>query len=702
MIDIKEGTKILASLAVFRKLYDNEKDIYGVISEFLNSVIISEGKYQFSSKGITDSLNITFDFSIPESVVITSLGRLNYLTKDHGIYIVDSTLQTSRKNLINFQDEVKISNDSLIENLFSFIALEKNINLNFNEKEKIVHSFCSFLLDDFDNEEYSKFISGFVIKNKHDDAFRKKLNNIREGVILYSGLKYNNNLSEVGSWKSEIIIYVDTEILFHFAGYNGKLFKCLFDDFFKYVQEINNKAKQKLIRLKYFKEVKDEIDIFFTKAKYIVEGKDKPNPKMIAMSSIVEGCKFPGDIIDKKSDFYLLLKNNGIDEEESTNYFKESDYKYNIVDNNAIEVISNEFGFDITEYLRFLNFISIHRKEANLNNFENIGCILLTGNSKTNKIAWHKLIKKEGVVPLATTLHWITNKFWFKLNKGFGNGALPKSFDIITKAQIILSSVLNESVGKKYDELQFQFKAGIISEDQAKARIINLRHQVRKPEEIERDAISSIFHVISEDSLEHFIKEQELFKNEAAKQAEENIKLKGVLDIHEKTIKEEKTAKTLAQIELIRASIDSKEKLLKEKKETVDMLENQKNPIDKIANKIFRNFKIIFGSIFILYYLVTYFLIWKYNWEKIEPWTFIIGTFPIILTLLYLFISEKDWNPKHFLKRKKDLIKNQEYKKFNFNINRLHVMIQEIAQLEEEIKSQKIQEPLLYNEILKQ
>ena len=42
-----ENSKCLASLAVFRELYDNQKDVYGVISEFLKEIISSENKYQF-------------------------------------------------------------------------------------------------------------------------------------------------------------------------------------------------------------------------------------------------------------------------------------------------------------------------------------------------------------------------------------------------------------------------------------------------------------------------------------------------------------------------------------------------------------------------------------------------------------------------------------------------------------------------------
>ena len=91
---------------------------------------------------------------------------------------------------------------------------------------------------------------------------------------------------------------------------------------------------------------------------------------------------------------------------------------------------------------------------------------------------------------------------------------------------IVLSNQLNENVGKKYDELQQSFKNGQLTEIQAKASIIELRRQTRKPEEIRSEELVSILDSISEDSLESFLKEQELFKNKAREESEENKKLK--------------------------------------------------------------------------------------------------------------------------------------------------------------------------------
>lgn len=67
MADIKEESKCLASLAVFRELYNNNRDIYAVIGEFLKEIISTNGKHQFSLTEITRLLNDTYDFTIPEA-----------------------------------------------------------------------------------------------------------------------------------------------------------------------------------------------------------------------------------------------------------------------------------------------------------------------------------------------------------------------------------------------------------------------------------------------------------------------------------------------------------------------------------------------------------------------------------------------------------------------------------------------------------
>jgi hypothetical protein len=564
MTEIKEGSKCLASLAVFRELYNNGRDIYDVICEFLKEIISKNGKHQFSLTEITQLLNNTYDFKIPEAVIGTSLNRFGKsLKKGHGIYtVIDRKVFEVTGSLTGTHCEIQNNNETVINDLISFIEEETNSKLTDDEKEKVVHSFCSFIIDESTNQPYSKFISAFIVKGKKDTRFISRLNTIKEGIVLYTGIKYNSNLNDLGSWTTELTIFVETEILFHFAGYNGEIYQTLFNDFFDLVKEINSKNQKKngkkLIHIKYFTDVKDEIERFFKSAEYIVSGRDKANPSKTAMTSIIDGCTSPADIIEKKTKFYNLLKTNGILEDDYVDYYSEYNHRFNLEDQELLKTISEKTGIeDVYPYLKYLNFVNIRRKGISNKNFENVGYILLSGTINTIKIAWDEAIKPNGNVPLACSLSFITNKLWFRLNKGFGKETYPKSFDIVTKAQIVLSTQVNNSVAEKFDELQFKYKNGHLSEEHAIAAIAELRRQAKKPEDIKEDDIHEILRSIDENSIETYLKEQELFKNKAANLEQENEILKKKL---QQTEEEKKTKEEQLLEELRKKDKENQEK----------------------------------------------------------------------------------------------------------------------------------------------
>lgn len=689
MDKIKQITS-LASLAVFRELYNSQTDIYGIISKFLNEVISTNGKYNFSLTEITNLFNESFGFSIPEAVVNTSLGRLAHITKEKDVFTVDKNLQEIDNDVSSLKNISIKKSSEIIGELFNYIEKAKNIKLSERENEKIVQSFCSFLMDGSNSIEYSEYISGFIIENNQFETFRNDLSKIREGVILYSGLTHNPNLNEIGSWQSELNIFLDTEMLYHFAGYNGILFKSNFDDFFNFVTEINHKGKKKLIRLKYFSEVKDRIERFFTKAEYIVRGLDKPNPKTTAMLSVIEGCKDSSDVNEKKTEFYEFLKRNGITEEPGPTISDEVNFKYNIIDLQTIKYLSEELGVDVSDNISTLNYISVLRKDSNQNNFYNISCILLTGNSTTTKVAWHEKVKEEGNVPLATNLYWLTNKFWFKLNKGFGENAFPKSLSIITKAQTTLSSILNESIGAKFDELKTQFKNGELSEGQAKARLVNLRSQARKPEEIQQDEIKSILSTISEDSIERFMREQEISKKRAEIHHQENTELKAELERKKTEIKQKENEKIKAEEQVLSMSLSSYELLLAEKRGIIDILRKNKISYDKVVAKKLNNHKGIIALTVVSYYILTFGLIYKFSWGVMEQYTYIFnGAMPVALFFLYSLIFEKTPNILEYIPQKEEKIRSSVYSDFNFETKKVESLQQEVADLEEKINEIK-------------
>jgi len=411
------------------------------------------------------------------------------------------------------------------------------------------------------------------------------------------------------------------------------------------------------------------------------------------MASICDGCQTASDVVAKKTVFFELLKKNDILEDDYQDYFLPENHKYNISDQSTIDKITNSLGKgDISEHLKFLNYVSIHRRDANNHNFENIGYILLSGNTTTQKIAWHDEIKKKGSVPLVTNLSFLTNKFWFKLNKGFGPNSYPKSFDVITKAQIILSSQLNDSVSLQYDILQEKFNKEELTEEQAVATIANLRKQSMKPEDIVEDNISNVLNSISEDKIEKYILEQEHFKNEAQRESQENTELKENLIQKEKKLKEYEKSQTALSYQVI----ETKETLLQERQNSIEILENQKRPIDIEITKTFRFFKMKFLGAIVLFYALAYFLIWKYGWNELEQWTWIISvTLPVIVSAIYMLVEENTINPLELLKSKKLKIQEQKYNQFNFDISLLNKLKSEKNNLRNEIDELKSQHPIM-------
>jgi hypothetical protein len=63
------SNNLLASIAVFAELCDTEKDMQGILSEFIKSVFAFEKVWALDSNEMTLLLKKHFDFDLPEAVV---------------------------------------------------------------------------------------------------------------------------------------------------------------------------------------------------------------------------------------------------------------------------------------------------------------------------------------------------------------------------------------------------------------------------------------------------------------------------------------------------------------------------------------------------------------------------------------------------------------------------------------------------------
>jgi hypothetical protein len=517
------NSKLIASIVVFKELHDKDKDIYDVICEFLINTIIHNKKWSFNSTEITKLLESEFDFKIPEAVIKSTLkNRLikgEFLRMEQGEYYVnniESNINTEFESMFNDKNQ---KYKDVEQEFVSYIQIKNGKKLTDTELDTVRDNINQYLLGNGVHEKYTQDISAFIVQKKNDKEFQDKLNQVREGLVLYTGIRYTADLNDLGHWKNELTIFLDTEILFYFAGYNGEIYQEIFHDFFKLVKEINSSTRdqKKLIHLKYFDETEKEVFDFFHVATLIVENKMTLNPSKTAMREIINGCTTKSDIVVKRNKFFIDLKTAGIQKEEHLNYYDNHMY---IVEGQAVidelKQLSWEKRKDFDEekcqdYLKLFTKVNVLRKGISNQGFDKSKFILLTGNKFVQYLSHSNHVKvSEKDIPFATDIDYVTDKFWFKLKKGFGNNNdKPKSFEIITKAQIILSAQISNTVQEKFTALNEKYQKGEITKEEAISLNYELRQSALKPEEISEINIDESIAFINEFSIEEHIRERE-------------------------------------------------------------------------------------------------------------------------------------------------------------------------------------------------
>lgn len=542
-----QDNKLLASVVLFRELYDGDKDIYDVIAELIKAAIFFEKKHAFNTTEAVMLIENTFGFQIPESVVKTVLknrlkNKEQVISFENGIYTLGNEVEINSSKLSDDLEAIQEKQNRIISDLIGYIEFSSHSNIGDDEKSIITDSFVAYLLDEAVDEKYTDYISSYIISKQEIDGFTEVLNAVREGFVLYNGVRYTPDLNDMGLWKTELTIYLETEHLFNSGGLNGNLFKQLFDDFYSLVKEINNGGK-KYITLKYFHECKEEVDGFFYVAEQIFEKKFNLDPSKSAMIRILDNCKSKSDILEKKAKFYSQLKSKRITIEERKDFYDE--HKYNIEDKKLITEIRKQVEetgrvFDEDKCIRILKAfsrINYLRKGVNSGAFEKIGFILMSGNNFTRFLAFNPIIKTTGKdIPFATDMDFITNRFWFKLNKGLAKSTnIPKSMDVVAKAQVVLSSHINSSISEKFDLMKRNYSEGRITKEDTEYFHHELRSRTTSPENITKDTLEDALAFLSIDGFEDHLREKSILEKQAA---EGTIAIKQIEDINQEKIKE--------------------------------------------------------------------------------------------------------------------------------------------------------------------
>ena len=515
----------IAALAVFRDLYESRADVFSVISAYLCEIIVKNGMYSFTTNQINSVLKELYEFDIPDGVIATSLGRIKSLNRVKGHWHLSGALENS-VDIQKIQNEILIAHTHIKDMLLEYANVQHGKSLLPDEKIILLSSFSAFLVDEKPEERFLPIITGFIIKNQTEIGFIEELNKVREGLILYTGLRHNSDINEQGTWNSKLTIFFETELLFNLAGYNGEVCKKAFKDMYRYIVEANTHSKKPLIELKYFPEVKREFDGFFKAASDIIGGKEFYDPSKSAMMSIINGCTSSSDVLEKKARFYDLLQHHGILEEDVDCVESPETHKYCIVNDELCKHFEKEFPENnVDECLSFLNKIASLRKNKHPKTIQEAKFVLITGKYSTLSIAKDPQIKENGSFQLATTLNFFVSKLWFKLNRGFGKGQFPSSFDVVAKAQMALANKIGCSLHTKFVEYQDKIRQNKLSPEQAAITISLLRREARRPENISIDNINDELKFISEEGISRYTEEYSLTKQQIKTVANTNDRL---------------------------------------------------------------------------------------------------------------------------------------------------------------------------------
>lgn len=533
--------KLFASVALFRELYNENRDIYDILAELLKGAILYDSKVVIDSISAVELLKKVYAFDIPEAVIKTVLKRLSkekFLKKVQYEYTVIKKVES--KTHLDYKEKEKNYNKFIV-NLQKYIL---EIYGNDIAYEEVENNFKSFLIDNGVKDKFAEYISAFILNNNHDIEFIDNLNEIKEGLILYQGITYSPDGIDSSGWTNKLTIYLDMEYLFHAVGYNGELFEDVFNDFSLLVNKINKKGK--LINLKYFEETEYEIINFFYAAEALVEKKMSPDPSKTAMISILDGCDSKSDVLEKKTAFFKKLDNLHIKLEIKTDYYE--DHSLNLEDESIIKSIKKDLDSrrrideeDYKKALSFLTKINVLREGKNKGSFREINHIFATGKRLINTLSHRDEIKNKHDMPFSVNLDFIINRFWFRLNQGFqgfDKTSFPKTFDMVVRAQIILSSQINNTISETYKEIKEKYDAGNLSKDEAVSMNLELRKNIYKPESITEEKLDSVLAFLTHDMFENHKRKQSFL--EARMKEGENAK-KELIDLKFKQRRDEQS-----------------------------------------------------------------------------------------------------------------------------------------------------------------
>lgn len=165
MDGISDRTKCMASLAVFRTLYDQERDLYSVIASFCKQLIVVQKVRNFSLQQFCLLFKEQYGFDLPSAVIKTALKRLRFFDIKQTNYSLKDTIENiDTENVASLEEENNKRNQEIFDSLIDYVESESQKNLSFSQKQTLYSSFCSFVIDENAESEFKNEISSFVVK----------------------------------------------------------------------------------------------------------------------------------------------------------------------------------------------------------------------------------------------------------------------------------------------------------------------------------------------------------------------------------------------------------------------------------------------------------------------------------------------------------------------------------------------------------
>lgn len=613
----------LAALAVFSELYDNKKDVLSVLWEFIKYILIKNRIWQFKLEDIKEALKVEYNFdNIPNAVLKTLFRKSeikDYIQYDKEIYNVTPLLKKKSENIYIAESEEQNKRISIFISDLKDYVKEHNQDIEISDKD-ILNALQEYLLQEKQTSKLAVVINEYVVERKelNKDVY-DVLNQIKEGFILYEGLSWCDDLNELEYWKTPLTLYYDMDIIFYMAGFSGEIYLTIFNEMHTMIKEMNSVYARKhkgkrCIYTKYFPEVKDQIDEYFDIAQQIIENKKSLDPSQTAMRYLVTTCDTPSQLARKRSDLDILLKNNGILEDDKSVFYSVDQHIDNIESNELInKYAKSESKEKVERYLRRINYINILRKGHECKNFKTCEVLLVTRNKLCGLIDNDEDSKIKNQFSRVISPETLTSKMWFLLNKGFGKNKLPLSLDVLTQAKVIMAHQINKDISVVYEKLIEEYKTGKVSIEQATACIMKVRQISILPENVSAQVLAET-HSMSESSIQELVKKYEEENRENKEKEQQVYELQS--EIVE--LKREKEASERKVIQEIAAS-QEKDDIIKQNSENItqknDEIENLKKELNNYKEK-------------------------EDNIKRILHWTS-IGVFVIMMILTIIFFVMK-------------------------------------------------------------